>query len=295
MESCSPCSVYLTSGINQNVWNICTRRHSCHSKTLSCEQPAASHYAKSNKTVELSLVSQSNISKYSLTTHIGGDLEVCLCVDIEDNGRGNYWHEIPCLQREQSKQLPKPQIHQIWRNTRKCFCMIHNGDVHLCVCFVCVLCIRSSDLHCSSVSACMKSYSSWSLWNKNNINVHFKWTCSCFPGSSIRWYQLCHVCTQVTRAMMIDDTCSQTLRLSDMIVFGLKVVRQCPPMVPLCCAPRVRQLLSPLTRWLVKWWITNKSLRPLKTTNKKQRGQLRYRRTSVYILYLCINDLFFTL
>lgn len=134
MESCSPCSVYFTSGIYQNVWNICTRRHSCHSKTLSCEQPAASHYAKSNKTVELSLVSQSNISKYSLTTHIGRDLEVCLCADIEDNGRGNYRHEIPCLQREQSKQLSKPQIHQIWKNTRKCFCVILNGDVHLCVC-----------------------------------------------------------------------------------------------------------------------------------------------------------------
>lgn len=75
--------VYCTSRIHQNVGNLFTHLHSCHSKTLSCEQPAASYYAKSNKTVELSLVSQSNISKYSLTTHIGEDLEVCLCLDIK--------------------------------------------------------------------------------------------------------------------------------------------------------------------------------------------------------------------
>lgn len=75
--------VYRRPALLENVWNIFTHLHSCHSKTLSCEQPAASHYAKSNKTVELSLVSQSNISKYSLTTHIGEDLEVCLCLDIK--------------------------------------------------------------------------------------------------------------------------------------------------------------------------------------------------------------------
>lgn len=60
--------------------------------------------------------------------------------DNEDNGLGNYRHEIPCLQREQNKQLSKPQIHQIWRNTRKCVDVIHNGYVHLCV-----LCIGSSE------------------------------------------------------------------------------------------------------------------------------------------------------
>lgn len=114
------------------VRNICTHRHSCHS--LSCEQPAASHYAKSNKTVELSLVSQSNISKYTLTTHIGEDLEVWLCVDIEDNVWGNYRHETPRLEREESKQLSKSQIHQIWGNSRQCFYVIFNEDAPLCMC-----------------------------------------------------------------------------------------------------------------------------------------------------------------
>lgn len=53
-----------------------TQRH----YPVSSLQP---YYAKSNKTVELSLVSQSNISKYSLTTHIQEDLEVCLCTDLK--------------------------------------------------------------------------------------------------------------------------------------------------------------------------------------------------------------------
>lgn len=146
-----PYFLYFTCGIYENVRNICTSHHSCHSKTLSCEQPAASHYAKSNKTVELSLVSQSNISKYSLTTHIGEDLEVCLCLDIKHSGWGNYRHKIPCLLREVNKHLPKPQIHQIWKKIQEsAFFLILYGDVHLCVrAHVCVLCIRSRDLCCS--------------------------------------------------------------------------------------------------------------------------------------------------
>lgn len=128
------------------VWNICTQCHSRHS--LSCEQPAAFHYAKSNKTVELSLVSQSNISKYTLTTHIGEDLEVWLCVDIEDNVRGNYRHETPRLEREESKQLSKSQIHQIWGNSRQCFYVIFNEDAHLCMCEGFVHKILTSTLRC---------------------------------------------------------------------------------------------------------------------------------------------------
>lgn len=38
----------------------------------SSRQPP--HYAKSNKTAELSFMSQSNVSKHSLTTHIGAEL-----------------------------------------------------------------------------------------------------------------------------------------------------------------------------------------------------------------------------
>lgn len=128
MDNCSPWSAYFMC---VRVWNICTHRQSCHS--LSCEQPAASHYAKSNKTVGLSLVSQSNISKYTLTTHIGEDLEVWLCVDIEDNVWGNYRHETPRLEREESKQLSTSQIHQIWGSSRQCFYVISSEDAHLCM------------------------------------------------------------------------------------------------------------------------------------------------------------------
>ncbi|KAF0035826.1 hypothetical protein F2P81_011138 [Scophthalmus maximus] len=52
-----------------------------------CEQPAAAHYAKSNKTAELSLESQRNTSKYSLTTHIAEDLRRLPVSGYGDNGR----------------------------------------------------------------------------------------------------------------------------------------------------------------------------------------------------------------
>lgn len=80
----------------------------------------------SNKTVELSLVSQSNISKYSLTTHIGEDLEVCLCLDIERNGR-QARDTLSAGGAEQTANSLKPQIHQIWRETGQCFRLILNG------------------------------------------------------------------------------------------------------------------------------------------------------------------------
>lgn len=64
----------------------------------------------SNKTVELSLVSQSNISKYSLTTHIGGDLEVCLRRDIERGG-GQARGTLSAGAAEQTANSLKPQIH----------------------------------------------------------------------------------------------------------------------------------------------------------------------------------------
>lgn len=97
----------------------------------------------SNKTVELSLVSQSTISKYSLTTHIGEDLEVCLRLDIERNGR-HARDTLSAGGAEQTANSLKPQIHQIWRETGQCFCLILNGldrlraSVSLCV-YVCVL------------------------------------------------------------------------------------------------------------------------------------------------------------
>lgn len=120
----------------QNIWKLFVHLHSCQSKTLSCEPQAASHYAKSNRAVELSSVSQCSVSKYSLTAHIGGDLEVFLCLDIKTTKTtvlGIHRHDIPCLQREQNKQLPKPQIHRIWRNVRICFGVILS-EMSICVC-----------------------------------------------------------------------------------------------------------------------------------------------------------------
>lgn len=154
--------VYHTSRIYQNMWNIFPHLHNCQSKTLSCEQPAASHYAKSNKAVELSLVSQSNISKYSLTTHIGEDLEVCLCLDINTTKttvwaptgmrylvcRGNRTNNFLSLKSTESERMQGSSL--VWSLY---------GNVHLCVC-VCVFCVYgSSDLLSSKsyeVSACMK-------------------------------------------------------------------------------------------------------------------------------------------
>lgn len=132
--------VYCTSRIYQNMWNIFAHLHNCQSKTLSCEQPAASHYAKSNKAVELSLVSQSNISKYSLTTHIGEDLEVCLCLDINTTKtmvwaptgmrylvcRGNRTNNSVSLKSTKSEGIRGSAL--VWS---------FYGNVHLCasVCF----------------------------------------------------------------------------------------------------------------------------------------------------------------
>lgn len=73
----------------------------------------------------MSSVSQSNVSKYSLTAHIGGDLEDFLCLDIEDsedNGLDRRLRDtLPAKGGERDRQLPKPQIPQIWRNTRRRF------------------------------------------------------------------------------------------------------------------------------------------------------------------------------
>lgn len=135
-------SVYRTSRIYQKIWNLFTHLHSCHSKTLSCEQPAASHYAKSNKTVELSLVSQSNISKYSLTTHIGEDLEVCLCLDIKTTKttvgattgtrylvcRGNRINNFLSPKSTKSEGIRESAL--VWSLTEMSIC------VRVCVCFV---------------------------------------------------------------------------------------------------------------------------------------------------------------
>lgn len=129
-------------------WNVFTHLHSCHSTTLSCEQPAASHYAISNKTVELSLVSQSSISKYSLTTLIATDLEVCLCLDItttkttvwESTGmrylvcRGSRTNNSLSLKSTKSGEMWESDL--VWSRTDMSIC--------LCVC-VCVLCIISSE------------------------------------------------------------------------------------------------------------------------------------------------------
>ena len=135
-------SVYCTSRICRNVWNIFAHLQSCHSNTLSCEQPAASYYAKSNKTVELSLVSQSNISKYSLTTHTGKDFEVCLCLDIKTMkttvGATTGMRYLVCrgsrtnnfLSHKSTKSEGMPASASVWSLTEMSICV--------CVCLFCV-------------------------------------------------------------------------------------------------------------------------------------------------------------
>ena len=133
--------VHCNSRIHQNMWNLFAHFHSCHSKTLSCKQPAAAHYAKSNKTVELSLVSQSNISKYSLTTNIGEDLEVCLCLDIKTTKttvwattamrylvcRGNRTNNFLSLKSTKSEGIEESSA-LVWSLTAMSIC------VSVCVC-----------------------------------------------------------------------------------------------------------------------------------------------------------------
>lgn len=79
----------------------------------------ASYYAKSNKTAELSLVSHSNISKYSLTTHIRAELE--------DGGRRNGFRYLFRRGIQSKQTLKSPKSGEIWENASAVF----NADIQL--------------------------------------------------------------------------------------------------------------------------------------------------------------------